>query len=154
SEVASGTSYEALAANELAGVERRAGNIPTALRHYRLAIDSVESQRSKLGGSDEVRAGFSQTFIDYYWDIVGLLVQQGRRAEAFDFVERSRARGLIEMFAEKSILVDNDISQELKTERNSIEADYDRTRRKLQAAAASNDAAATRQLSADLRGAR
>lgn len=85
---------ETLAA--LAGVMRREQQPEVAAQLFAQAIDSIESQTARLGGGEDLRSGFRAKHTRYYKDYIDLLVAQGRVDLAFEVLERSRARGLLE----------------------------------------------------------
>jgi CHAT domain-containing protein len=57
----------------------------------------LESQTARLGGSEEERSGFHATHSEIYRGYVDLLLGQNKPAQAFEVLERSRARILLEM---------------------------------------------------------
>ena len=66
---------------------------------YGEAIDVLDRQLTRLGGSTEVRAGFRARYADYYSNYADLLVEKKKPDLAFEVLERSRARTLLEMLA-------------------------------------------------------
>ncbi len=75
------------------------GQQDDAERLYAQAIDVLEHQLMQLGGSTDVRALFRSSRANYYSDYADLLVRQKKRKLAFEVLERSRARTLLEMLA-------------------------------------------------------
>ena len=113
------------------GLLRKATGHPTeAVRYLAGAVDALESQIGKLGGSLETRLSFSAAHALYYRDYIQLLVESGRPADAFAALERSRARGFLAMLAERDILF-SDIPRELALEQKRIASDYDKTQSKI-----------------------
>jgi hypothetical protein len=84
----------------LAGVTRDKQQTDEAAQLYAQAIDVFESQLTHLGGSSDVRAGFRAKHADYYSDYAGLLLAQKQPELAFQVLERSRARTLLETLTE------------------------------------------------------
>lgn len=80
----------------LAGVMRLTGDAQTALALYGQAVSVLESQTSRLGGSEGVRAGFRARHESYYKDYIDLLIAEKQPERAFETLERSRARTLLE----------------------------------------------------------
>jgi CHAT domain-containing protein/Tfp pilus assembly protein PilF len=74
-----------------------------AARFYGEAIDVLDRQLARLGGSIEARAKFRAKHSDYYSEYASLLVEQGKPEIAFAVLERSRARTLLEMLAEAHV---------------------------------------------------
>ena len=67
---------------------------------YRRAVDIVELQRSTIN-TESSKIGFAGDKQELYASLVRLLVAQGRAAEAFDYVERSKSRALVDMLSGK-----------------------------------------------------
>jgi CHAT domain-containing protein len=88
---------EALAG--LAGIFWEKQQKDEAARLYGEAIDVLDQQLTRLGGSTEVRAGFRAKYAEYFSNYADLLVEQNRPELAFEVLERSRARTLLEMLA-------------------------------------------------------
>lgn len=91
---------ESLAA--LAGImrDRQQGE---AVQLYARSIDVLESQLAHLGGSSDIRAGFRAKHADYYSAYADLLLTQNQPELAFQVLERSRARTLLETLAEAHV---------------------------------------------------
>lgn len=89
-----------LALAERARVAERLGKPAEAVEFYRRAIEVIERQRSTLN-TEASKIGFIGDKQAVYGRIVASLVLQGRVAEAFDYVERSKSRALVDMLASK-----------------------------------------------------
>jgi CHAT domain-containing protein/Tfp pilus assembly protein PilF len=87
----------------LAEVMREKGQPDDAQVLYGNALDALDGQLARLGGSNDVRTSFRAKHADYYIDYAGLLLEQGKRDVAFQVLERSRARTLLESLAEARI---------------------------------------------------
>ena len=87
----------------LAKVMRQRGQLNLAGQFYEQALNALEGQTSRLGGTEEVRAGFRGKYESYYQDYVSLLIAQERTDLAFQILERSRAQTLLEMLADAHI---------------------------------------------------
>lgn len=86
-------------ASELGFVALAAGDAVTAEGHFRKAVALIEAMRAPLP-AEEFRMGFLGDKLAPYAELVRLCVADGapaRLAEALDFVERSRARGLVDV---------------------------------------------------------
>jgi len=112
------------------------GRRDEALRLFRRAAAALEAQQSRLGGSREARAGFAAGHGEIYRDLIDALVEAGRPAEAFHVLERSRARALLEMLAERDLLFASDVPPDLARERRQLDAEYERTQAELAGAGA------------------
>lgn len=82
-------------------IAERDGKPSEAIDYYRRAIELIERQRASLT-TEATKIGFVGDKQQVYARLVGLLVVGGRIAEAFDTVERSKARALVDMLAQKS----------------------------------------------------
>ncbi len=85
------------------------GNINQALTQIRLAIEIIESLRTKVDISD-LRVSYFATVQDYYGFYIDLLMQLhqknpdvGHNITALEISERARARSLLELLYEASI---------------------------------------------------
>ena len=88
---------ESLAA--LAGIVR-AKQANEAVRLYAQALDALESQVAHLGGSSDMDAGVWAKHADYYSAYSDLLLTQKQPELAYQTLERSRARMLLEELTE------------------------------------------------------
>ena len=71
--------------------DRRDDAIDTLLR----ALDVLDAQMQQLGGTDDARALFADSNAPAYRELIDLLVDAGRHADAFDVTERYRARSML-----------------------------------------------------------
>jgi CHAT domain-containing protein/tetratricopeptide (TPR) repeat protein len=81
----------------LASVLRGQNQLDAAAQFYTQAVNAVESQTARLGGSEDVRSGFRSKHSGIYKELIDLLLLQKQTDHAFEEVERSRARTLLEM---------------------------------------------------------
>jgi CHAT domain-containing protein len=124
-EQAPGSAEEAEAWQRLATVAQRARRPRQAAHRYLRALDALETQRRAVGGSDEARSRFDAGYADYYRAAVRLLVRLERRAEAFQVLERYRARAFLALLAERDLVFAADVPPELDRERRVANAAYD-----------------------------
>ena len=92
---------ESLAA--LAGMLQDKQQSDEAIHLYGEAIDVLDNQMVSLGGSSDVRAGFRAKHRDYYLDYADLLVKRENPDLAFQVIEQSRARTLLELLGEARV---------------------------------------------------
>lgn len=76
------------------------GQVEAAIGFYRQAIDVIEGQRSSIN-TEASKIGFVGDKQSVYGRLVALLVAQAHREEAFDYVERSKSRSLVDLLASK-----------------------------------------------------
>jgi CHAT domain-containing protein len=81
-----GTSYESL------------GQTEEAQESYESAIEIAESVRSRLSSEEQMRSWWDRVDV-IYWHVVDLMVREGQGVAAFQFVERCRARTLLDLLA-------------------------------------------------------
>lgn len=80
---------------------------------YDQALRVLEDQTERLGGGTEVRSGFRASHQDPYREYVDLLVHEQQPQRAFQVLERSRARTLMEMLSTEHIDVDKGVDPTL-----------------------------------------
>lgn len=116
---------EAEASLGLARVLRRGGKPTDAALAYEQAISLREHRRRLLGGGDLARARYGDAIIDASQEYVDLLIELGRPEEAFDVLERDRARSLRDLLADRD-LVHRELPEALDRERRRLDTEYDR----------------------------
>jgi CHAT domain-containing protein len=82
-------------------VAQAGGTRGRAIRHYRKAVEKIESIRGRIG-IDEFRISFVEDKAPIYADLVGAILERGkpdRVADAFSIVERARSRALVDLLA-------------------------------------------------------
>jgi CHAT domain-containing protein/tetratricopeptide (TPR) repeat protein len=141
SRLAPGSRDEAENLHALAVAERDLGEFGMAADTYCEALRSLETQRGRLGGSDETAAGFAAKYADWYREYVDLLLDLGRGEEAYQIIERSRAQGLLSLLAERDLVLGDDLPEDLAMARREAGADYDRAQATRGELAASDGAA-------------
>ena len=107
-----------------------AGNLTDPKLTQRL-LQALEAQGARLGGTDQARASFRAERVGYYRDYLDALVEAGKPQDAFHILERSRARGLLEMLAERDLIFEADLPSELERERRMTNVAYERTQARL-----------------------
>lgn len=126
-----GTKNHALSLHALGSVLRAQGRTEEALASYRQAVDALEAQRGRLGGGSESDARYAATTTEIYADTLDLLLSLGRADDAFLLLERSRARSLLSMLAERDLVFSADVPAEVEQEGRRLDAEYDRAQGKL-----------------------
>jgi CHAT domain-containing protein/Tfp pilus assembly protein PilF len=129
--IAPGSTNHAFCLNSLGSVLRKSGRIQEALKAYAEAVDAIETQRGRLGGGSEIDARFAAQMTGIYADYVDLLLSLSRAEEAFLLLERSRARSLLAMMAERDLVFSTDVPEEIERERRRVDTQYDRTQAQL-----------------------
>ena len=106
------------------------------------AISLVEAQRTRLAGDETQQAAFSRRSGAIFADLIDLMVTRAKITEAFNVLERYRAKSFLEHVAERDLLFADDIPDTLRRERIRAESEYDRARRELGSLDVKADAAA------------
>ncbi len=111
----------------IAGAERKRGNFDAAKQQIELAIDIVESVRSKVA-SQELRTSYFASVQKYYQFYIDLLMQQhkqqpskGYDALALQASERARARSLLEILTEANADIRQGVDAKLLEKERTIE---------------------------------
>ncbi|MDP1735440.1 MAG: CHAT domain-containing protein [Sulfuritalea sp.] len=81
-----------------------------AIGFYRRAIETIELQRATIN-SEASKIGFVGDKQAVYGRLIAVLIEQGRANEAFDYVERSKSRALVDMLASKKDFAAQDSAQ-------------------------------------------
>jgi CHAT domain-containing protein/Tfp pilus assembly protein PilF len=89
------------------------GNKAEAEDFFRRALQALEAGADGIGGGDAVQARFRAGYAALYRDLADLLLSTGREEEAFNVMERSRARALLRTLAERE-LTSHDVPKELQ----------------------------------------
>ncbi len=76
------------------------GKRAEAIELLRQSVDVIESQRSSIS-TESSKIGFVGDKQKVYHALVSVLFDQGKYAEAFEYVERGKARALVDMLASK-----------------------------------------------------
>ncbi|MEW5763924.1 MAG: CHAT domain-containing protein [Acidobacteriota bacterium] len=116
SRLAPGSLAQAEAMRALGGVATREGKRDEAISWSLRALDALDSQMGRLGGSHEVRAEYRSGVFPFYEETMDLLLSSGRGEEAFSALERGKARVLLEILGDRdlhrSIQVSPDLARE------------------------------------------
>ena len=89
-----------LALFERGRIAEREQNFSEAVSYYLRAIKVIEEQRSSIN-TEANKIGFVGDKQAVYGRVIALLVEQGKESEAFEYVERSKSRALVDMLASK-----------------------------------------------------
>jgi CHAT domain-containing protein/tetratricopeptide (TPR) repeat protein len=113
----------------------RKGEFTEAAKYFSQSIDALERQMIHFGGPESFRSAFRAEYSEYYRDYIYMLLDGplAGQQEAFEVLERSRARSLLEMLAERDLVFSADLPSDVQRARKTNAADYDRTQAKLSA---------------------
>jgi len=145
-----GSTEEAATLHALGLAERRANRIGEGTRDLCRAIDVLDGQRTRIGGTPEAKASFEATLGEYYNACLEGLIEAGRSDEAFHVLERGRARSFLALLAERDIRP-LDLPPELAAQRRRVNAEYDRVQAQLDPLRPGRDDAEIERLAGELR---
>ncbi|HKV07183.1 MAG TPA: CHAT domain-containing protein, partial [Thermoanaerobaculia bacterium] len=129
--LAPGTIDEAQMLYQLGRLYRRTRRTDKAAELLTRAVDALESQMGRLGGSQESRAAFRARFGEIYRGALEIELERGHAAEAFHLLERSRARSFLALLEERDLAFAGEIPEALASARRENAARYDQALRKL-----------------------
>jgi CHAT domain-containing protein/Tfp pilus assembly protein PilF len=144
------TVQQASALHTLGLLERQRGKASDAATYLGRSVGALEKQVGKLGGTEDTKASFRETYRSYYQDYLDVLIELNRQREAADVLERSRARALLEMLGSRDLTASLDVSPELDLERRHAGADYDRAKDQLSGLSPKKDAEKIQKMLGDL----
>lgn len=93
-------------------IELKQGRPIEALKYFKKSIDLIESQRASFK-TEASKIGFAGDKFTVYRDTVDLLIKLQRYDEALAYVERGKARALVDMLANKKQFGDKIQSQQV-----------------------------------------
>lgn len=134
------SSSEAEVLNELGRAYKIKKQPGLALDFYLRAVDAVEKQIGRIGGTHDVKAGFRGLHREFFLDALQLLVEQGQIEKAFALQERSRARSFTAMLAERDLLPARDVPAGIQEQRRLLVLQYESTQAKILGGASPEDA--------------
>jgi CHAT domain-containing protein/Tfp pilus assembly protein PilF len=112
-------------------VMKRRGHPEGALQLYKESIQEIERVRSEVENIEQ-RAEFLQDRLEVYGEVIPVLVELKRIPEAFEYMQRSKARAFLDMLAEAEVNSDSSLNPELRDRRQEILADLMKSQKNLQ----------------------
>jgi len=103
-------------------IAEKEGRLPEAISLYRRAVDVIEQQRATIN-TETSKIGFVGDKQRVYQRLVSTLQANNQSAEAFEYVERSKSRALVDMLAAKK---DFSAPPESRQQVQTLLAAYDR----------------------------
>ncbi|HEX7185694.1 MAG TPA: CHAT domain-containing protein [Thermoanaerobaculia bacterium] len=110
----------------LGRLQARRGQADEAAASYLAAIDALETQRTRLGGAQESQWFYGSRLGDLYFEAAEHQIALARPQEAWELLERGRARGFQELLAQRDLRFAAELPAELYVERRRLAAEYDR----------------------------
>jgi len=121
-------SYQALAR-----LQARQGRREEAAASYLAAVEALEAQRTRLGGAQESQWLYGSSLGDLYFEAAENQIALARPQEAWELIERGRARGFQEMMAQRDLRFAAELPADLYVESRRLDAEYDRAQAALAA---------------------
>ncbi len=131
--VAPESALEAQILNELGLLDRDQGHRDNAADNLCRAADSLDGHKLKVGGNRKSGNPFSRDVAHIHRDCIDALLALGRTVEAYGVLERSRARELLVMLAERDLVLDRNLPADLRRQQQALHQQYDRAFSRLQA---------------------
>ncbi|MCZ7556495.1 MAG: CHAT domain-containing protein [Bacteroidia bacterium] len=94
--------HRALALGNIGVLSLRLADTAAALDALQQSIVIVEELRGSISSID-IRSSFISNKFFIYENLIGILVQQGKFREAFEYVERAKARSFLDMLGNKAV---------------------------------------------------
>ncbi len=100
------------------------GDRPRAFKHFKSAIELVERMRAAIK-IEEFKNGFVTNKLDLYEDMILLLLDEKRNAEAFSYSERSRSRNFIDLLENRQLDLGNPAANEMRRKQAVLRRELD-----------------------------
>ncbi|MGH7800223.1 MAG: CHAT domain-containing protein [Thermodesulfobacteriota bacterium] len=91
------------------------GDLVFAVKNYKEAVEVFESIREDIAGDEEDKQLFSDVNVRMYENLVSLLLRQGKKEEALEYIERSRSKTLRDTFLKSGITSSDEKTRGLLT---------------------------------------
>jgi CHAT domain-containing protein/Tfp pilus assembly protein PilF len=111
---------------ELGAALRRAGQRQAAVEPLLAALDVLDRQVDRLGATPSIEAVFRARRAPAYVETIEALLELDRPEEAFHVAERTRARVLSELLAERELRFERELTPQLDRRRRELATAYDR----------------------------
>jgi CHAT domain-containing protein/tetratricopeptide (TPR) repeat protein len=141
--------YVARSLHGLALAAQHRGQKDEAAVFFDRSLWTLESGALKAGGSEQSQAEQRAGYAPFYQDYLLFLTAANRLGDAFAVLERSRARALLNLLAERDF-ESKDVPADLDLERRKNAADYDRAQNEIEELSPERDKVALAALQARL----
>lgn len=116
------SSWRAHAINSAGRLAAHQGDATKARQPYCMAVDVIERQRTNISLAADRRARFASRERRLYDDCIDAQLTAGDLDAAFGVIERSRARGLLELMQDRAVTIDERLTPAMRGEREQLEA--------------------------------
>ena len=103
-------------------IERDAGNIAEAIPLMKQAVDVLDQVRAQVF-LPEQKWMFLEDRLDVYEDLVRMLINSQKIADAFDYAQRSKARAFLDLLSESHIDPQQNLSNENYEQKKRLQAE-------------------------------
>ncbi len=124
------TTEEATTFHWLGRIYRDRGELEKAFSFFQQALDALECQTARAGGTEESKSVFRTQFNEYYHDAVVALLSLKRKSDALYTLERYRAQSFLRLLSERDPIY-FEIPPELRSKRRQFARRYDRALQQL-----------------------
>lgn len=101
--------------HDFASIEEQRNNLDTAKKARLSGLQIIETARESLGGLSDDKANYLENYLGYYHRYIGLLLRRGEVDEAFDWIEKTKARALLDLMQSGKVEIDFGASEAEKT---------------------------------------
>ncbi|MBW8874135.1 MAG: CHAT domain-containing protein [Acidobacteria bacterium] len=122
---------EAEALNFLGRVLARQGRPEEAGPALAAAVDALEAQVGRLGGTEEARTGFQAKLSEIYRGLIAFEIDQDDPAAALHTLERWRARMLLAQIAQRDLTFSADVPAPLFARQRALDRAYEKTQEEI-----------------------
>jgi CHAT domain-containing protein len=98
---------------------------------YAAAIETVEFLRGEIVSGDETKQKLAEEWNELYLGMVEVCIELQRYTEAIEYVERSKARNLVELLATRDLYPKGDIPETVLNELSRLRREIDAEQRRL-----------------------
>ncbi len=149
--LAPGSSRLSSSLYSLGAICLKTDRLQEAADYLRRSIEAIETHIGKLGGSPDIKAAYRSEHKALYQSYIEVLMKLKKPEEAFQTLERWRARQFLAMLAERDLVFLADVPEELERGRKRTAWDYDRIQGRLAELNPEKDQAEIEKLLEDLR---
>lgn len=107
-------------------LQRDSGNAVEAIQWLRQAVEVIERVREEVPLAEQ-KSAYLENKLDVYEDLVNLLIQSQQMAEAFEYVQRSKARSFLDVLSEARLDPQASLVPELYQSKKRLQAELNRT---------------------------
>jgi CHAT domain-containing protein/Tfp pilus assembly protein PilF len=114
---------QAITLSNMAFLEAEQKRPAEAERCFQEALSLLEGIRESLGGLSEVKAGFLQKYLGLYQTYINFLVKESRPATAFTWLQKSKARVLLDLMYDGKVDVSRALTPVEREEERRLKLD-------------------------------